>query len=1220
MLSQGETTAVTLSGNLSRSSLKAMAYSQQPRYGAPSRPPYQHQQVSYDSSREPYGANTRYGPASQAADFDSSSRRGPPREYHSASAPPGGTYDSNKGWPDQDHPYDGGNGRYEGRGQNRSGRWPPAQRPQERPTEGGPHFRYDPRSRGRPPPSMGRYRQQDPYYQRDQFREPQGHYQLEDVYHNGAQAHENGEYEYDEFSLEAPHDWTPRQQYHRHPQSSDQAYQDPKYNAGYPQRDSGAPYDKSISPSSHRNDQFLEQMEALKPDFNQKQPNSTRPQSPQHLKPPTHRTLEPSTSPDSVAWDNPFPTFPMRPGKAERSNGTGLNSSTESMSLRDGMQQDAAYENKPQTASSKGSYAVSPIGKGKLSGNDLQSQLNTPPSLMSEANLSSKGGGYFDLQFQDGRDAGQYLRIAQDRLRTRDNGRRGARVDQLKPTSNGRHSEDNRTRPSLPFESRMEVSYERSRTMPTKVSEAALKSGRPADQAVWQEPGFYTGYHGPEDRGYTPSGTESQQGSFPQSKVYSDEARQVHLDPMVHAKSTDSCQLHGQKDSLGEFLDTYYDATQDEHQPFMINKDRQHRRPAKGDMPNFDGVPAPSDGSGRGMTIDDHLQSQPKSQAFPPTPVPLREDARRDPRHDPSPNARHPRSRSQPNIKDRRSPRPPLDDGFDFGVPGAPSRPAATALARNEYGHGVNSTLIAPNTRRDQYQGSTAPSDFRSNEYNKAKFPASVTTPSPTGFQDNGPSDRYRSPPMQNGHSQQAGPPGGKSSPIHHRARPISPPEASTSNPDALPSHPAPVRPGLMQSTSVNQAPKPIPLRQYNSNPSPMQPSSPPKTSGISRSTDHRGDYAPVTHQELERLRQATTRNPEDLKSQLLFAKKMVEAAAVLVDERTDPRTRNKGREKYVLDAHKIVKKLSHNGYNEATFYLADAYSRGSLGLESDTREAFKLYQTAAKAGHAQAAYRVAVCCEIGHEEGGGTSRDAVKAMQWYKRAATLGDTPAMYKMGIISLKGLLGQPKNPNEAIIWLKRAAERADQENPHALHELALLHEKPSSNEGVARDEAYSKQLFAEAADLGYKFSQFRLGCAYEYGLMGCPVDPRQSIAWYSKAAVQEEHQSELALSGWYLTGSEGVLQQSDTEAYLWARKAAQSGLAKAEYAMGYFTEVGIGAPANLEDAKRWYWKSASQGFEKAKRRLEELRRGNPAKQKTRVSRSAMRKNSEGECTVM
>ena len=156
----------------------------------------------------------------------------------------------------------------------------------------------------------------------------------------------------------------------------------------------------------------------------------------------------------------------------------------------------------------------------------------------------------------------------------------------------------------------------------------------------------------------------------------------------------------------------------------------------------------------------------------------------------------------------------------------------------------------------------------------------------------------------------------------------------------------------------------------------------------------------------------------------------------------SDPRTKSKTREKYVSDANKIVKKLSSNGYTEATFYLADAYSRGALGLESDTREAFKLYQTAAKLGHAQAAYRVAVCCEIGQEDGGGTSRDAVKAMQWYKRAATLGDTPAMYKLGVISLKGLLGQPKNPKEAVEWLKKAADRADRENPHALHELVSL----------------------------------------------------------------------------------------------------------------------------------------------------------------------------------
>jgi TPR repeat protein len=134
----------------------------------------------------------------------------------------------------------------------------------------------------------------------------------------------------------------------------------------------------------------------------------------------------------------------------------------------------------------------------------------------------------------------------------------------------------------------------------------------------------------------------------------------------------------------------------------------------------------------------------------------------------------------------------------------------------------------------------------------------------------------------------------------------------------------------------------------------------------------------------------------------------------------------------------------------------------------------------------------------------------------------------------------------------------------------------------NDIIVRDEQYASQLFHQAAELGYKFSQFRLGNAYEYGLMGCPVDNRTSIIWYTRAAAQGEHQSELALSGWYLTGSEGILSQNDTEAYLWARKAATAGLAKAEYAMGYFTEVGIGATANLDDAKRWYWRAAGKSI--------------------------------------
>jgi len=265
-----------------------------------------------------------------------------------------------------------------------------------------------------------------------------------------------------------------------------------------------------------------------------------------------------------------------------------------------------------------------------------------------------------------------------------------------------------------------------------------------------------------------------------------------------------------------------------------------------------------------------------------------------------------------------------------------------------------------------------------------------------------------------------------------------------SSDPDALPEHPTPLRPGLMQGAMASQAPKPPPVRQYDKSPSAIQQNGHTSQKTLPRASQNMGTFTPVTLDELVKLRQVIKANPKDQKTQLVLAKKMVEAASVLADEggRADPKTTSKNREKYIFDAHKIIKKLVNSGNADAMFYLADCHGRGLLGLESDDKEAFTLYQSAAKAGHAQSAYRVAVCCEMGQEGGGGTRRDPLKAMQWYKRAAMLGDTPAMYKMGMILLKGLLGQSRNSKEAIVWLKRAADRADDENPHALHELVGL----------------------------------------------------------------------------------------------------------------------------------------------------------------------------------
>ncbi|EAW08808.1 putative chitin synthase activator (Chs3) [Aspergillus clavatus NRRL 1] len=594
------------------------------------------------------------------------------------------------------------------------------------------------------------------------------------------------------------------------------------------------------------------------------------------------------------------------------------------------------------------------------------------------------------------------------------------------------------------------------------------------------------------------------------------------------------------------------------------------------DMPNFDAIP---DGA---KAIDENLPGleQPKPKPNPPM-DPASSSSGQYAAFNSNPAHAIYHTQSQPNMGAATAANQFENAGFHFDLPG--NAPPASVHGRGS----MDRTYSGP---ADPY------GESMQNQYPQRQ---GSRGPNGSGY-SNGPPRPYRANQPEYANEQ---------------PQPIDEMEAHDpqQNPDALPHHPAPFRPGL------DQGAKPPPVRQYDNNPIPPTSSTPQAQPIVQQETGP----APITLDELERLQQLVRNKTADQKTQLLFAQKLVEASTVLVDKsRMDAKMKARTRERYIMDALKLVKKLVSAGFADAQFYLADCYGQGLLGLQVDPKEAFTLYHSAAKQGHAQSAYRVAVCCEIGQEEGGGTKRDPFKAVQWYKRAASLGDTPAMYKMGMILVKGLLGQAKNPREGISWLKRAAERADPENPHALHELALMYANATENDVVIRDEAYASQLFHQAAELGYKFSQFRLGAAYEYGLMGCPVDPQQSIFWYTHAAAQGEHQSELSLSGWYLTGLEGILQQSDTEAYLWARKAATAGLAKAEYAMGYFTEVGIGVAANLDDAKRWYWRAAAQGFPKARERLEDIKKGGASMQKTRLSRSAVNRQNQndGDCVVM
>ncbi|OBZ90901.1 Protein SKT5 [Choanephora cucurbitarum] len=300
-----------------------------------------------------------------------------------------------------------------------------------------------------------------------------------------------------------------------------------------------------------------------------------------------------------------------------------------------------------------------------------------------------------------------------------------------------------------------------------------------------------------------------------------------------------------------------------------------------------------------------------------------------------------------------------------------------------------------------------------------------------------------------------------------------------------------------------------------------------------------------------------------------------------------------------VLEAQKILKRLALGGGigqgtdGDAQFLLANCYGVGGLGLTLNRERAFSLYIQAAKQNHIESIYRAGVC----YETGIGTRKDHQRAVIYYRKAASLSHAVSMYKLGIICLRGFCNHPIQIREGLNWLQRAASA---KCPDALYALSTIHfSKEFSNTHLVPDISYAMEMLHESAKLNHVPSQVKLGEMYETGNELVEADDALSIYWYTCAAEQGSADAALALSSWFLTGSTDILDQSDQEAYLWARKAASCQnadrwtLAKAFFLVGMYTEKGIGASDVLqEDVSFWYRRAAALGHLGAIKMLENL----------------------------
>lgn len=298
------------------------------------------------------------------------------------------------------------------------------------------------------------------------------------------------------------------------------------------------------------------------------------------------------------------------------------------------------------------------------------------------------------------------------------------------------------------------------------------------------------------------------------------------------------------------------------------------------------------------------------------------------------------------------------------------------------------------------------------------------------------------------------------------------------------------------------------------------------------------------------------------------------------------------------------LKKLSDKGYVDAQYLLADAYSSGALG-KVENKEAYVLFQAAAKRGHTESAYRTSYC----FEEGLGTGRDARKAVEYLKMAASKNHPAAMYKLGVYSFYGRMGLPTNDvntkKMGIKWLERASNVANELIAAAPYELGKIYFN-GFKDIVIEDKKYALELYSRAAALGHVQSSAILGHYYEIGEI-VPQDSNLSIHYYTQAALGGDPNSMLAMCAWYLVGNDPYLPKDENESFEWAKRAAMCNLPKGQFALANFYDKGIGCEKNPNEAQSWYIKAAENGDEKAIGRINNKELANKLQRKLKKKQS-------------
>jgi hypothetical protein len=197
----------------------------------------------------------------------------------------------------------------------------------------------------------------------------------------------------------------------------------------------------------------------------------------------------------------------------------------------------------------------------------------------------------------------------------------------------------------------------------------------------------------------------------------------------------------------------------------------------------------------------------------------------------------------------------------------------------------------------------------------------------------------------------------------------------------------------------------------------------------------------------------------------------------------------------------------------------------------------------------------------------------------------------------MMTLLGQHGQQQDFARGIQLIRQAALTADENAPQGAYVLGMLQARELPQISVPEvylpyDEKSARQNIEKAAYLSFAKAQLKMGSAYELCSLGCEFNPTLSLHYNALASRQGEPEADMAISKWFLCGHPGEFAKNEELAYQYAQRAAVAGLATAEFAMGYFNEIGMHIPVNIDKAIEWYEKAEKNGNKDAATRIESI----------------------------